>query len=376
MAENINVSNAAPPAADPSAELIETSNKASTQYALRNYSEAADLYSEACQLQDEINGEMSPENAELLFLYGRALYKVAIAKSDVLGGKVAAEKKKEAPKSKAATSAGTGASEDKLAGEVVEAMVEEKDAPQTSANADKTVENQAYFQITGMENWDEEDEDEEGEDGADAEAEEEEEDEFVTAFEILDMARVLLEKQLASLKEMVEPNESSDKGKGKAEAVAMGDKERHVKERLSDIHDLEAEIALEGERFLDAIPDTRAALALKKEIYEEDNNLVAEAYFKLSLALEFAAMTKIREAQAQDGESAKVSADDVDETLRQEAKEQQEHAIASCNLRLLREEKALQFLTGEEKEKQVKSIADVKEIIEEMETRVRTFSLF
>jgi HAT1-interacting factor 1 len=358
------------------AKIEELIKKAKTQYALKNFCDAADLYSDACELQDQVNGEMVPENAELLFLYGRALFRVAVSKSDVLGGQVAGEKKKEKSSANgaAAAAASTDADalatgEEKIAEEVIEAAVEAKGEPRTSDKEEKTVGNQPYFQITGMENWDS-DEDEDADEGAEGEPEEEE-DEFAMAYEILDMARVLLEKQLNALKSELETQNGADKGKGKAEeGTQLSPEERHIKERLSDIHDLEAEVALENERFLDAIPETRASLELKQELYPQDHNLIAEGHFKLSLALEFAAVTKIREAQAQEGANAKVSEADVDEEMRGEAREQMELAITSCRMRLAREEQRLEGLDSTEREKQLKAIAEVKEIIEEMETRV------
>ena len=75
-------------------KLAELTQAASLQYSLKNFSAAADHYADAVEIQAELNGEMAPENAELLFYYGRALYKVAVAKSDVLGNKVAQEDQK------------------------------------------------------------------------------------------------------------------------------------------------------------------------------------------------------------------------------------------------------------------------------------------
>lgn len=69
--------------------LADLSARGTAQYAHKNYEEAADLYAQASELQAELNGEMNPENAEILFLYGRALFKVGQSKSDVLGGRVA-----------------------------------------------------------------------------------------------------------------------------------------------------------------------------------------------------------------------------------------------------------------------------------------------
>lgn len=73
--------------------------KATAKYAVKDYSAAAELYSQATELQAELNGEMSVQNADLLYLYGRCLYHVAVQNSDVLGTKVAGEgKRREAEK--------------------------------------------------------------------------------------------------------------------------------------------------------------------------------------------------------------------------------------------------------------------------------------
>ena len=74
--------------------LADLCAKGTAQYAHKNYSEAADLYARASELQAELNGEMSPDNAEILFLYGRSVFKVGQSKSDILGGAAAGEKKK------------------------------------------------------------------------------------------------------------------------------------------------------------------------------------------------------------------------------------------------------------------------------------------
>lgn len=82
-------------------KMGELSQAASIHYSTKNYDAAAEHYADAVEIQAELNGEMAPENAELLFYYGRALYRSAVAKSDVLGNKVATqEKKKKQPKAK------------------------------------------------------------------------------------------------------------------------------------------------------------------------------------------------------------------------------------------------------------------------------------
>ncbi|GME41421.1 histone h1-binding protein [Neofusicoccum parvum] len=350
-------------------ELLAAAN---LQYSLKNYNGAADIYSEAAQVQEQLNGEMAPENADLLFRYGRCLYKVAIAKSDVLGGRVAAEEKpakkqkKDDQKSKAAAEA-LPSKEEKLAEEVVEAAVEEKDGVKPDAK-ELTVESKPFFQIVGDENWDTESEEEgdEEEEGAD-----DPEDDLATAYEILDVARVLLSRQLEALQNSV--RDTSESGKGKAPAKELDPEERKVLEKLADTQDLQAEIGLENENFVDAVSDFRAALSLKEKYLPKESSLIAEAHYKLSLALEFQSMTKVREAQAQaEASGGKVNPDEakVDEAMREEAAKEMEKAIESCRLRVSKEESDLSTLPADKVEDAKAQITDVKEMIEDMEARL------
>lgn len=370
MAET-NPTDAPASTADLTTKLESLKASATKEYSLKNYTAAAEHYSEAAELQDEINGEMSPNNADLLYQYGRCLYHVAVANSDVLGGKVAnteepkRKKRKVAPAESSAAGAANGeggsgligdalrGGEQKVAEEVVEAAVEEKDGSVQQQNDPDTA-NKPFFNITGDENWtDSEDEDE---DAADAEAEEEEDD-FATAYEILDVARVLLNRKL-------EASQHADGANSKAAAKDTAE-QRQLKERLADTHDLQAEISLENERFTDAITDTRESLTLKLALYPQESSLIAEAHFKLSLALEFASVTST--ADESTGEQ-KVSG--VDEEMRKEAAVEMEKAIASCNLRIQKETEALASLSADKQAEQAKSIADVKEMVGDMKNRL------
>jgi HAT1-interacting factor 1 len=346
-------------------KLTELTNAANLKYSLKNYNEAAELYSRATEMQGELRGdEMAPENAELLYLYGRCLYKVAVSKSDVLGGQVAGEKKK-AETSKAAAAPSPG---QKLAEDVVEAVVEEKGGLGEKKDA-KGI-SQPFFQLVDAE-WSDEEDDED----AEAEVQEavEEEDDFATAYEILDFARVLLERQLNEPGETGTNGDSEGKGKGKAEVKELSPKIRHIKERLADTHDLQAEISLENEKFGEAIDDFRAAAILKDELYPKASSIVAEAHYKLSLALEFESMTAVREAQAKEGEPATVPTAEtpqVDEKLREQARTETEVAVESIKLRIVDEESKLANLQGEAAKNKQKEITEVAEILKEMEDRV------
>lgn len=329
---------------------------ADLQYSLKRYNEASELYSQASELQSELHGEMDPKNADILYLYGRALFRVAVSQSDVLGGQVTAEKtKKDVAKEKAVPE-----KEKQLAVEIMEAIVEEKaETPSSSKNTkentkEEVLANKPFFEITGDDNWDtDSDSDEDTEAQVDAAIEEE--DDFATAYEILDLARVCLEKQV---------EEVSDKEPSKL---------RSIQEKLADTYDLQAEISLENEKFVEALGDARKCAALKDELYPQTSQLFAEAHYKVSLALEFASVSAFREAQAKEevpGSNPSSVKPEVDEKLRTEAAEEMEIAVLSCKGRLVKEKAALEGLEGTEKTKQEAEIKEVSEIIVEMEARV------
>lgn len=339
------------------AQLEDLIARAAAKDATKDHDSAADLYSQATELQDELNGEMSPENAELLFAYGKSLYNVAVSKSDVLGSKVAGE-----PESGAASSSNVASSSKSkpTGGSLVEDAIA-KSAQSTSAKpAKKESEpssSKPLFQFTGDENFvDSESEDEDaGEEGE----EEDDDDDFANAFEVLDLARVLYKKQI----------EASDEGHGSEgdSATEMPPRIRHLKERLADTHDLQAEISLEGERFSDAVEDFKAVLELRYSLHPFEDPSIAECHYKLSLALEFAS---VRQGDEESGEKST-----IDEEMRKEAASEMQNAIESCKLRMAQEEKKLEAQKDEDEDKAnviKRKIANVKEIVTDMEQRVIT----
>jgi HAT1-interacting factor 1 len=249
--------------------LADLSAKATALYAHKQYEEAAEVYARAAEMQAEMNGEMSPANAEILFLYGRAMFKVGQSKSDVLGGKAPEPKKQ--PKPKAAKAVATSANGSapataekkngavEVAGSSAAAIAEAehkldeivgeaaaKEAAEKENEETKPEQKKALFQFEGDDNLvdsEEEEEDEEGED-----EDEEEEDDLAVAFEVLDLARVLFNKRL----EAIQAEDEAQQGKGKEVAEAGSDSAtiKHIKERLADTHDLLAEISLENERYV------------------------------------------------------------------------------------------------------------------------------
>ena len=295
-----------------------------------------------------------------------------------MGSKIAGEKREEGQKklgSKTQKERGTideaGGQQQRITKEIVTKVVESQNGPtHPSAEADKG--SNPFFQFKGDENFDTSDEEEEeeeevgGKEGAGADAEdaenEEGEDDFVNAYEVLDLARVLLIKRLE------EVENSSGKGKDKWGSQQV----QQLKERLADTYDLQAEISLEGERFPNAVIDLRSALELKQGLFPRESSIVAEAHFKLSLALEFSSVTQ---QETENGEADSNTGAHVDESMREEAALEMEEAIASCRMRIKNEEAILvdpsEANVDSEKPKVTKGdIADVKEMVKEMEQRV------
>ena len=350
---------------DQVAKFQELTAQATAKYAMKDYSAAAELYAYATELQAEINGEMSSANADLLYAYGRCLYHVAVKKSDVLGlSKVAGEDPegpmvaggKRGQKRKQADEVDDP--EKEAAEAVVTQMVEEKKGPVKPKDEIEGI-NKPYFQFTGDENFDDSGDEEAGNDEQGDDEDADEEDDFTTAYEVLDMARVLLQKKMGEIEE-----NSTGKGKG----TNQSPENQQFMERLADTYDLQAEISLEGEKFPTAVVDLKSALDLKKALYSQENSLIAEAHYKLSLALEFSSVTQQKD---EDGE-AKGEAH-VDEGMREEAAHELEAAISSCKLRIQKEEAELKSEANIEEVKlkdKKAQIDDVKDMVKELSQRV------
>lgn len=330
-------------------KLNELTQAASLQYSLKNFSSAADHYADAAEIQGKLNGEMAPENAELLFNYGRALYKVAIAKSDVLGTKVAQEEKKK-PKAKKAKKS--------------EPIPEEEEGP---AKEKQTAGSKPFFQLTGMENWDDSDEEEDDEENEDGE--EEEQDDFADAFQMFDLARVLYHKQVEAL----EAIDDAGKGKGKKELTP---EVRSIKEKLADIYGFLTDLSFENERFHDAIPDAETSLALLEELYQSSHEKIVSAHYTLSLALEFASVSKIREEQANQSAAAgapqPTGDSEIDWDLRNEAIKHTQLAIEKQEAHLKKAEEALssETFTPEKRKELDAELTDKKGMLDDLKTRV------
>ncbi|PHH69200.1 hypothetical protein CDD82_7941 [Ophiocordyceps australis] len=323
--------------------LADLCAKGTALYARKDYEGASDILSQASILQSAVNGETAAENADILFHYGRSLFKLGQSKSDVLGAPAAATADKQSSAAKPDGVARTAATVP-------------DDKPQSGpADAKKPL-----FQFTGDENFDDsDDQDDEDAQGQD-DKQDDDNDDLATAFVILDLARVCYNKQLANIFAQDESAEEKGKDKAQADSPAL----RHIKERLADTHDCLAEIALENERYPSAIEDGRVSLNYKMELYPADTEIVAEAHYKLSLALEFASVTTARD----DGHNEKRDA--IDQSLRDEAIVEMERAISSFRGRVDSREQELKD-TGEDSAEEVRlAMKDMKEVLADMEQRL------
>ena len=152
------------PDTDPNSRKVTLADlcaKGTALYAQRSYEGATEIFSKASILQAELNGETAPENAEILFHYGRSLFKVGQSKSDVLGGPAAADSRKKGngeakPKKPAAQTEA-----EKVTQEGVGIVAEQKDAENKEAGAKPEVDaKKQLFQFTGDENFDDSGEEE------------------------------------------------------------------------------------------------------------------------------------------------------------------------------------------------------------------------
>lgn len=125
------------------------------------------------------------------------------------------------------------------------------------------------------------------------------------------------------------------------------------------------EVLLILPRYPNAIEDGRISLNYKIELYPEESEIIAEAHFKLSLALEFASITTAGE----EGKTTK--REDMDQGLRDEAAKHMELAIKSSKLKLQGKEVELATMASpEDNDMARKAITEMKEVIAEMEGRV------
>lgn len=218
-------------------------------YGLKDFDLAASKYADACALFSEENGK---DDADLLLLYGKALFQNGVAKSGVLGG-VSDETTAKKPE-----------------------VVEEEENDNFQFEEGFADENDGGSQD------EEEGQEGEGEPGED-------QPDFEAAWEILDLARSLYEEKVEEHSKEGEkleiPYLKKDDEQPKLEYVI-------ATKKLAEVYDLLGEVSLESENFSQAASDLQSCLELRQKLYDSKvSALVSESHYKLSLALEFSVET-------------------------------------------------------------------------------------
>ncbi|KAG0299499.1 hypothetical protein BGZ97_003679, partial [Linnemannia gamsii] len=192
-------------------------------FALQDYELAVEKFGLASEMLGQVYGETNTKCADTLFMYGKALLEHAIQQSSVLGGVTEKKSNKELEAVVAAAGGAIGGS---------------------STSSSSAVPSNPRFVFEG----DDDDEDED-----------EEQDDFAVAWDVLDLARVLFHR--------------------------MGTEEALLK--LGDVHIALGDVSLESENFEQAVTDYREAITVKEARLEADDRQLAEAHYKLALALEY-----------------------------------------------------------------------------------------
>ncbi|KAI8814413.1 hypothetical protein BJ742DRAFT_766211 [Cladochytrium replicatum] len=219
-------------------------------YQEQNFVAASDVFSRAYEILAHHYGDRDPRCAEVLYRYGLALFRCAVERTAVMGddrvGDVAAESGKQLHDAIAASN--------KLASHFAFEGDGDYggDAPAAAAASSSAPEPPAENEETGEDNV----------------------DDFQLAWEILDLARIVLTQQ----KEQLESKPDADKAEY-AEVVR----------RLSVTFLTLGDIMLEQEQWENAIRDFTSALSTKQAtITSTPARDLAEIHFKLALALELA----------------------------------------------------------------------------------------
>ncbi|KAF9189816.1 hypothetical protein BGZ50_000564 [Haplosporangium sp. Z 11] len=229
---------------DPATEsaIQELNDAGAKAFALQDYELAVEKFGLASEMLGQVYGETNPKCADTLFMYGKALLEHAIQQSSVLGG-VTEKKSKEEMEAVAAAVGGS-----------------------SSASSSSAAPSNPRFVFEGDDDEDEdEDEQGNGESGQEGSAGgaggegEDDQDDFAVAWDVLDLARVLFHR--------------------------IGTEEALLK--LGDVHIALGDVSLESENFDQAVADFREAIKVKETRLEPDDRQLAEAHYKLALALEY-----------------------------------------------------------------------------------------
>ncbi|CAI5757748.1 unnamed protein product [Candida verbasci] len=245
-----------------SGKVLRLLSEGSKAYSLKDYALASEKYGLACELFS--NDYEGKEDADLLLLYGKALFQNGVSKSEVFGGQAPTNTKEE----------------------------EEEEEEDNDDSKDQFQFYDGAETLEGQENQEVEQEDDEPtpkiEEEQEQEQEQEQEDQeddksdFELAWEVLDIARSLFEKQV---------DENSKDGEKLSVPYLSKDTESNSYvvslKKLSEVYDLLGEVSLEAENFKQASEDLNKCLEIRLNLYSSDDSLISESHYKLALALEF-----------------------------------------------------------------------------------------
>lgn len=261
-----------------SKEIQTILSEGSKSYAAKEYDAASEKYAEACELY---NTENDADDADLLLLYGKALYQAAVSKSEVFGGQPQGDNKETSSEEKI-EGEGEGEGDDDGNFQFLDVAEEVGDEKVTAAEEDDEGEDEDQVPLAEEDEEDEEQSKEQEQDQDQEGAEGEEQSDFEVAWEILDLTRSLFESKLAELStSLVPPYLATDNEESSDEYI-------NLTKKLSETYDLLGEVSLESENFTQSAIDLENCLALREKLYNpEKSSLISESHYKLSLALEF-----------------------------------------------------------------------------------------
>ncbi|KAJ3877061.1 hypothetical protein F5051DRAFT_409640 [Lentinula edodes] len=210
-------------------------------FALKKYEQAVDYYATALEHLSRTLGEDSPEIADLYFAYGKSLLENAISQTSVLG--------KDQPEEE-------GAEDDKGSSSNGPILSFSGDAEEGAEDSAVDLFAEAAKEVAEADAAAGEEDDNEDEDA-------EPEDDFNAAWEVLDLARAIYDKQ-----------HDADTSN---EDVAL---------KLADCYIALGDVSLETEKFDQGITDYEVGLTLKSKLLPLSSRQIAEAHYKLSIVLD------------------------------------------------------------------------------------------
>lgn len=216
---------------------------------VKDYPNAVALLGDACAKMSEMFGELADECADAYFCYGRALLELAREESNVLGtepekedsdeGDEEGEKEEDDEKV-------VGEAEEKEKEESGEAEAKPDEGEEKKMGSEQNEEKDSPADET-IDTTKEVNEDEEGEE------KEEDVDNLQLAWEVLELAKKIFERQKSDAK-------------------------------LAETYLYLGEVGLESENYSGAIDDMKRCVEIQKQILSPDHREIAETYFQMGVA--------------------------------------------------------------------------------------------